>query len=592
MSYVIDGTDIVISGWENGISDNPYKGLNDMRGVNIVSIPGEVSVSFAQTPIIMPTLTATISAVNTSTNVISVTVNTGTITAFQAVVFAGSLPSGITAGTTYWLGSLGANSFKIYTESTCDNIVSLGTNVTGGTLATVNMQDITYFDKTTGCGVDSAGRAWTGSLSTYYIYLGNPVTGTTGLTNTVGNGIVWYKNYLFVFYNSRICYLHVGSNGTPFTSSSWVNEWNPNTGSVGVGVQIFNTLVGQQNPHEAIEGTLKKDAIFITDANYIAILQEISGSTFDPSNTATYTWSNKAVSLPTYEVASCLAELGNKLLIGASRNVIYTWDEISTNRGDTMMIAENGCTHLLTINSNTFIFAGKRGRVYVTNNSQAQLYVKMPDYISGIEPIFTWKNVAYNKNQIYFGVSATDNAQNAIASYVGLWAIDVTTNALRCVNLMSDTGATVTAVYAKTGIASGFGLNVSWKNGTNYGMDTSASAPYTTYVSYIDTDIIPIGQYLKKHTFENLEFKLALPLVSGEGIKISYRTSRTGSYTQIGETTTVGAFSDVYLVNFDQAEWIQFRIQMKSTASSPSYVHLYELRLRSYQGTSMLNSNI
>lgn len=45
MSYTIENKDIVISGWENGISNNPYVGISDMRCVDPVTIPGEVSVA-------------------------------------------------------------------------------------------------------------------------------------------------------------------------------------------------------------------------------------------------------------------------------------------------------------------------------------------------------------------------------------------------------------------------------------------------------------------------------------------------------------------------------------------------------------------
>ena len=31
MSYTIENKDIVLSGWEEGILDNPYQGIYDMR---------------------------------------------------------------------------------------------------------------------------------------------------------------------------------------------------------------------------------------------------------------------------------------------------------------------------------------------------------------------------------------------------------------------------------------------------------------------------------------------------------------------------------------------------------------------------------
>lgn len=72
-------------------------------------------------------------------------------------------------------------------------------------------------------------------------------------------------------------------------------------------------------------------------------------------------------------------------------------------------------------------------------------------------------------------------------------------------------------------------------------------------------------------------------MVVQSGIKISYRTSRTGSYTLLGETVaTVSGitFSDYYPVNFDQVQWIQFRIEMKGVFNPICFVNLYELRIR------------
>lgn len=584
MAYRIEGKEIVIDGWENGISDNPYKGINDMRGVNIISIPGEASLSFEQTSITMPNCTASVVSADAGTDVVTVTITTGGLQQWQAVTFTGaSLPTGITAGVTYWINKIDATTFTLYTKPrfTAPNLVNI-TNTGTGTMATTDMKDITYFEKMTSVALDSAGRTWLQlNAGGSYVYLGNPVSGTTGLVGTAGNGLIWYKGYLFVFYDNVICYLPMQTTGYD-GSATWINEWDPVTGAAAPGTSVFNTAVGTHNPHDSLVG-INDGVIYITDSNNIASLFEKSGSTFDPATTATYTWAKNALVFPVGDIERCVAELGKQLLIGGDTNAIYTWDRVSTNRGIALLIAESGVKHMITVNTNTYIFAGRRGRIYVTNGSQAQFYTKIPDHISGIEPVFSWENVAYNKNQLYFGVSATDNALNSITSYAGLWAVDITTNALRVPQLQSQPLGTVTAIYANTGGVSAYGLTVAWKYGTTYGIDYGGITPYRTYVAYIDTDIIPIGNYLNKKTFNNIEFKLSQPMVVQSGIKISYRTSRTGSYTLLGETVaTVSGitFSDYYPVNFDQVQWIQFRIEMKGVFNPICFVNLYELRIR------------
>lgn len=587
MSYRIEGEDIVIDGWENGISNNPYKGINDMRGFNIVSIPGEASLSFAQTNKTFSSCAGTVTSADAGTDIITATITTGALPDDfgMAITFTGaSLPTGITAGTIYWLLKDTSNTFKIYSNFAGNNIVDITTTGTG-TFSSINIGEITYFEKLSNFALDKNGRCWFQRSNGFYSFTGNDVTSTLGLQNTVGNGLIWYKGYLFLFYNSRICYTAY-TLGTAY-NSTWVNEWNPVTGAVSVGTSVFNTATGTPNPHEAVVG-INDDTVYITDDNYIASLFENAGSTFDPTNTATYSWAKQAIAspLPSGDKAQCIAELGNDLLIGGQYNAIYPWNRIDSGPSNAILISENDIKHMITVNTNTYIFAGKRGRIYVTNGSQAQQYAKIPDHISSVEPIFTWYNCAYNKNQIYFGVSATDNSGSTLQNYSGLWAIDITTNSLRVATLQSTSNATVTAVYAFTGGVSGYGLSVGWKTASTYGIDNSSSTPYTSYVAYVNTDIIPVGTLLYKRTLNNLELKLSAPLANGEGIRISYRINISDSFTVIGETLGTSSYnpiSDVYPLNFDQSQWLQLKVETKSTALggvTPSYVRLYELRIR------------
>jgi len=583
MAYHIDGTDIVIDGWENGISDNPYKGINDMRGVNIVSVPGEASVSFAQTLNTFPNCTANVTDSSDANETLTITVTAGTLVSGQAVTFAGaSLPTNVVAGTTYWVLKINATTIKLYDEPTLTRQHIIGSNGGTGTMASINIGEITYFEKTVGVALDDNGRAWwQPTAGGTWAFLGNG-------NFSGGRGIFYYKGYLFVLNNVRICYLPF-PNGTydSRTALTWVNEYDPATGAANTGVSVFR----DSGIHEALVG--QDDVVYICDGAFIDSLYEKTGQTFDPANTATYTWNGKnsvtsiptyALKLPSYDSATCLEELGKQLMVGGTINYIYPWDRTSTSFTYPIKIADNYTYHLLTVNTNMYIFAGRRGRIYVTNSNQANLYSKIPDHISGIEPIFEWKNCCYNKNQIYFGVVGKNNDQTAITNYVGLWAIDITTNALRCVNLQSNVLGTVTAVYAYNSVVSGFGLAVAWTDYSTtpdtYGIDKSSEVPYSTYVSSIETDLIPVGQFLKKSTFDNIEFKLTKPLVSGEGIKISARSAKDGTYAVVGETTVAGTLSDCYLVNFDLSQWLQFKIEMKSTATTPSYTRLYELRLR------------
>ena len=145
MAYKIDGTDLVINGWENGISDNPYSGINDMRGVNIISTPGEASVSFAPILNSLPSCSGTINTIDTGADTFTVKSVTGTIVNGQALVFTTSAGT-IVAGTTYWIYAVSAGVYQIYTNPYADNpAVNLAGTETG-TFSSINMKDIVCFE--------------------------------------------------------------------------------------------------------------------------------------------------------------------------------------------------------------------------------------------------------------------------------------------------------------------------------------------------------------------------------------------------------------------------------------------------------------
>ena len=74
------------------------------------------------------------------------------------------------------------------------------------------------------------------------------------------------------------------------------------------------------------------------------------------------------------------------------------------------------------------------------------------------------------------------------------------------------------------------------------------------------------------------------PMVSGESVTIKYRKDFSQSYTTVLTDSTVGNYSYSGPINFENAQWIQFQIILNSTASTPSYTRLKEMRLRGIKG--------
>lgn len=374
----------------------------------------------------------------------------------------------------------------------------------------------------------------------------------------------------------------------------------------------FKTLLTLAVPHRTFVD--KNNTFYWCDGKQIGSLIELT--TYSPSDTSTYTYSSAALAIQKNDVAQCMEQLGTTLIIGGIYNQAYIWDRFSTGYNP-LFLPENNTHRMVTVNSNTYLFVGNRGRIYITNGANAQLYKKVPDHLSNtIEPIFVWGGAMYNKNQLYFSISAFGSSQAsevAIPNYGGIWAIDTNTDAMRLVNQLSygtygGYAAELCSMQANATVTSGlqiqnFGLICSWEDSTesaspNYGTDvlpvnSSPSitlAPYSNYESYADTDMIPVGTYLNPATDANVEFKLAVPMVAGEGLKIGWRQNLSQSFTDItttarptGEFTSadVGSgLSGVLPVNFQKSQWLQLRVYTKSTATTPSYARLKEVRIR------------
>lgn len=526
---------------------------------------------------------------NAGTDVITATVSTGNICSYQAVVFTGSTPTGITAGTTYWLSFVSNTTFKVYSDCYLVNLVDITSTTTGATFASVDIGRPKYIEKNYGYILDVNGRCWspvgispgsaTASVGTiaFYTFMGN-----TTLTGASGNGLCVFKStsgqaYLFIFRDDKIDYTAVtdplgGSPGSIAWTYGWQSLWSSS---------------GSGNPHQALVSI--DNVLYYTDGPYIGSIEEKVNQNFNPSSSSTYTWTQKALALPIIDTAQCIEMLGTYLMIGGRFNLIYPWDRLSAFFKTPIVCADKSIQSMVTVNNNLYFICGYRGRIFVSNGANAELYVKVPDNISGTsDPTMTLYGISYYKNQLYFGAQYGTTGSPVGTQYSGLWSIDIDTKALRVSLVPSTTTATPIAIsgysLSPTGVQTDAGVIYGWWDYTNttYGIDVSLTSPTASYYSLIDTDIIPVGQFLTKRTFEQVEWKTSKPLVAQESIKISYRTNLNDSFTLIKEWTydnsvDVGNFNEV---NFENVEWLQLRYEAKSKVSSPSFVRLREIRIR------------
>lgn len=585
-----DKVDIIIDGWERGIADDPYEGIADLRNINLLSVPKEAAVAFANQAVTLPPVyNAVAFTVAASNETFTVTTTAGFYEGMAIIINTLSGGTGLSQ-------TPGSNVFYVKTITATTFLVSKALNTSStlnitldgsGTLSTAQFG--TPFDScdapsttfnTTGQNyklpfiIDTNGLVWYvsngvdgGALNTLQ-FCGN--TNHSAVSNSGSLGICAFKGYLFAFEDTNIDYIKVsdlfGSTG-PF--AHWTAGWKGiNTASMG---------------HRAIAAT--DDAMYFCNAGTVGSVLEVAGATFNPGTPATYIFNDSALQLPTFDFSSCLAQLGVTLLVGGINTFVYPWDRVSTSFAYPLIVAEGFIKNIVSTNSTAYIFAGKRGRIYETNGANIQLFKKFPDQLANTEtPYYTWGGAYYFRNQLCFGISATTNANVAISSFAGVWAVDLDSEFLYLLNSLSTAsyaGSVPTLVAHGNPIPAGNALIVGWINGAGSGgIDVGSSNPYTSYESYIDSDIIPVGTYFKPETSAQIEYKLSKPLVSGESIRIAWRGNLTDSFTTVASFTTTGLISDATVVNFEKQQWVQLRISLSSTASTPSYDRLREIRMR------------
>lgn len=369
--------------------------------------------------------------------------------------------------------------------------------------------------------------------------------------------------------------------------------------------EFTNSTVGKDWLFFSAEGhgatqTLKKNVPVIVATNntlywgdgenIVASLNQNAGTTFDPTQPDTFVFSWEALDLPTGEIVQSLTDSPTGIMIGADSKKIYPWDTISPSFDAPVDFPEPAVVDFVATNNLIYAFAGNQGRIYLTNESSASLYREIPGAVTGAErPFFFFWDANVGNNELYFSFQSYLNSapDTPLTTTSGVWAINSDTNALRMVLSTLNANAWVRMVNP---VADGYtqeflrppgqGLLVGYSVGSNYYLDYSTSLPSTDYSTWFESEIIPVGTFFDKQTFQHIEYKLGTPMVAGEGIRVYQRSNLDASYTLIKEFTNTGLISDQTSINWENVEWVQFKVELKSTVTDPSYVRMRELRIR------------
>lgn len=418
------------------------------------------------------------------------------------------------------------------------------------------------------------------------VYEATSITGTWTLlssnatTTNASNkdGIAYWLGRLWKFRNTSIDY---------WTGTTWVNGWDPNTG-VPTGAPMDSGV-----QHFAYVAT--NNQLYITNGNSISRIFAADPTIFNPTNTSTYSFSADILLLPVTDSALSLAEVGggnsaqSTLLIGGSQNAIYPWDKSSTSFGLPIYVADGYIKRMVSVNQNVFIFPGNtsgRGRIYITNGSQADLFYKIPDYLFGEQdPYYEWGDAIFHRNNLLFGFFVTHNDGSGVILSSQVWAYNLDTKVFRGISHIPTGNAKASAtvlIAAVNPSTKGFSYIIGWDdNASTPGIGYSGTtAGVNASGATITTDLINIGSFLQKKTYTQLEYKLRTALAAGESLTVTPSVDGASvTALTFQPTVTTGAISGVANMTFQGGQWLQFDIVLIGN-SATSGVRLKELRLR------------
>lgn len=335
------------------------------------------------------------------------------------------------------------------------------------------------------------------------------------------------------------------------------------------------------------------DILYGGAGRYVLSLQEVSGTVFTANSPGSYTLTARALDLPNGYRVKCLEELGTDLAIGTfqgSTNItngnyqirvsdIFPWDRVSDSFGPPIRINETGANQMLNSNNVLYINAGTQGNYYITNGSSTEPLFSIPPQIADPDSSTFFINepggIAKYNDEVLFGTRGNTFGFGG----QGVWTYKNGAKILKNTisNAQDGSGTANVEVIAIHNVGPTDYI-LSWAyGGVNYGIDKVSTTRYTDYQARIDSPYYRVGTPNQNETLKQLEFSLAEPLQTGQGIRFSHRTSLNGSFTQTSPYTfdfaTNGAIQNgIATLDAEVKDGIQLRIEMTTasgTANTP-----------------------
>jgi hypothetical protein len=393
-------------------------------------------------------------------------------------------------------------------------------------------------------------------------------------TSSAGNGALIWKNYLLVARNTAL---------DAYGPLDGVAAWTSN----------FVSMTSDDKYHPMLHG--QDDIVYIGAGRYVHSLEEVSGSTFDPTSGATFTSSGQALDLPSNYRIKTLSELGQWLEVGTwqgtaifERQVadVFPWDRSAPSFRLPLTLKENGINQSITDGTQLIVVAGTENTIYKTDGSSVEQVnrLRFINTSGGVylEPLPG--AIMKHQGRVFFGVShGTGGASGG--SPMGVYSLQDKTLVFENEISTGNDGSTNTVKIGALYSASKDTYLIGWQDNTSgsavYGIDRVVNdGYYTLYAAYIESPFFKVGTDLEKRTFQQIYIELDRELAAGQGIRVKARSDLNDAWTTVA-TFDFATFGAIASRQFDYSfttESIEFKVELTSSGSNTPA--LREVRVR------------
>jgi hypothetical protein len=431
------------------------------------------------------------------------------------------------------------------------------------------------------------------------------ITNVAGYSSGAGNGLVFFDGVLYAFRGSQIEYCV-----SPFAVGNW-------------GVGAFQTgLIGSPCVPFIFPSAY---GFYFGNGYKVGLLQEsTTGTLIDPTNAATYNYSDSILTLPRIYNVNCLSFLPpNQLMIGTGSSGVgndqqiadlISWDTITLNKFNPPLrlfsqsgSGQSGIKQLINRNNTLYAVTAGNHAIFSTNGSSFQLVDDISlqttgrfitnssggagtgntNGIQSTAPIFINQYpsaIAVMGNKIYTGTGTSiSSLPSGYGNFpLGVWseAFIEGGTALQCEFSIS-TG-TVCATSFQIGALYPLAqqqLLIGWSDGGTYGIDKTEYKNFQNDASvvWIESQMFEIGTPLEPAVITTIQENIVRNLLADQTISVYWRTAYDQAYTLLETFTSVTGNIQLNnslktLVNqIGATKFLQLKISMATGASFPAW---------------------